>query len=299
MARAEKSDLRWAEREQQLGTWLAARATEQRRAERVPQARRLRAYATLWGWLPLAAIIFWIAYILTRSIAFHDASDPPKYRLSAFGLGKAAMTAEFVEDAADAAHVDIFIPEGVKVVRINDVSGDGACTWSASRYERKGGVWRAELRFDKPVTETEILYGSPVRAGFVTCTLTWHPLHDSYATYRMRIENWDIGSVRNAALPRGISRLNINVGAPYMESLRLVAIAGAAVRMDERTLVKGDFVYAVWRRGDAEQSRDIVLIVIGALIALGAALVVEALRGEVELAIEANQLGQPDGAPAP
>ena len=294
-----KSPLRWPEREEQLGVWLTAREAEQRRAEQIPRVRRLRAYATLWGWMPPAVIIFWIAYILTRSISFHDESASPEYKLVAFGTGDATLTAEFIEDPPDGAHLALYVPQGVRIVRINDVVGEGACSSGKARYQRVNRVWRVELSFDKTIKDQEILYGKDIQATYLTCKLNWHPLHDSYATYRVRVDNTNFGRIDDVAAPDAYTVRNINVGAPYMENVRLAAIAGAAIRVDERMLVNDDFVNLGWTRGDAEQSRDIVLIVIGALIALGAAVVVEALRGELELAIEANQPTLPGDASAP
>jgi hypothetical protein len=288
MARGGKRDLRWSERERELGTWLAGRASAQRTADAIPRARRLRAYATLWGWMPLAAIIFWIAFILTRSVSFVDESGSPTYRITAFGTDKSLATAEFIEDPPSGAHIDFYLPRGVQIVRLDNVAADSACDVPGGRYERVKGVWRAEFGLANAKYTNFDLYGRSTAAAYVRCTLNWHPGHSSYATYSARIENWDVGAVQKSKLPPGAVRLQINVGAPLMEGVRLATVAGMRLSYDERTLVPSDFVWAVWRGGEAEQSRDTILIVIGALIALGGALVVEALRGEVELAIESN-----------
>jgi hypothetical protein len=113
-------------------------------------------------------------------------------------------------------------------------------------------------------------------AGKATCKIDFHATADSFIGYAM--DFWFLPSLANV---EPVATLNYAVtidGADNMQvfGAKSTSSSGAALEPDDETVIR----YTEVRR---ESLRDIVLVLIGAFVALGAATALEAVRPYVEL----------------
>ena len=198
----------------------------------------------------------------------------------------------------------------IRSLSIGSVAPGDACTQSDgdAAVPLQGGIWYDDTPFTDPadgqtVTGRRVqidpakqlryqpvpLYGRTVQVAELTCRTVWQPQRTSFATYRMRVNNEDPGPVRGAP-HHAEPRLAFSAAAPYLDDVRLMTLAGKpSSSNDERNVVPSDFVTVSWKPLDEAQFRDVMLIVIGALIGFGAAIVIEALRAHIQIAIDSGR----------
>jgi hypothetical protein len=310
MPPSKRSDPDWGERQHDLRAWLTGRATEHDLSEQGMRERRQRAARSLWGWLPLAILIFWATYILTKYISFSgDGLTMPEYDIAVVGSARDPIVAD-IGGKANAMTIRFFIPPGVRSLSIGSVASGDACSQPSGEdsVPIRSGIWYDDTPFTDPADGATVtgrrvqidpakqlrfgpvpLYGRTVQVAEVTCRTAWQPQRTSFATYRMRINNLNPGPVRGAP-PHTEPLLALNAAAPYLDEARLITLAGQpSVSNDERNVVPNDFVAVSWKPLDEGQFRDVMLIVIGALIGFGAAIVIEAVRAQIQIAIEGSR----------
>lgn len=242
--------------------------------------------------------IFWIAWILTRHVAFADDKTPPLYRVAAFGTTDDPVVAEVTE-----GYIDLLVPHGVDLVRIGSVRNPTSCgipspdgkpkpipdeAFAYAPASNFAEIDPEKLTPFKPLS----IYGKNVVAVQFHCRLDWKPQRTSFATYRVQFANSDASLYSSDDKPKLFTlgnRLKLYVEST-MDEPRMSGVSVASVMPDERTLSDGDTVFLSWTPVGTAQNRDVILIVIGALIALGAALAAEGLRGQVEIAIEQSNV---------
>jgi hypothetical protein len=310
MSRTKQSDPDWRDRQQDLRAWLAGSAAERALSEQGMRERQQHAARSLWGWLPLAVLIFWATYILTKYISFSgDGSAMPEYDVSVAGSASDPIVAD-IGGKANAITIRFFIPQGVRSLSIGSVAPGEACSQpnGEDSVPIRSGIWYDDTPFTDPgdgqtVTGRRVqidpakqlrygpmpLYGRTVQVAELTCRTLWQPQRTSFAAYRMRINNLNPGPVRGA--PNHTEPLlALMAAAPYLDEARLVTLAGQpSLSSDERNVVPDDFVALTWKPLDEAQFRDVMLIVIGALIGFGAAIVIEALRAHIQIAIDSGR----------
>lgn len=314
MAPTKQSDPDWRERQQGLRAWLAGSATERALTEQGMRERRQHAARSLWGWLPLAILIFWATYILTKYISFSGAGlVMPEYDVAVVGSSSDPVVAD-IGGKVNAMTIRLLIPHGVRSLSIGSVAPGDACTQSDgdAAVPLQSGIWYDDTPFTDPadgqtVTGRRVqidpanqlryrpvpLYGRTVQVAELTCRTMWQPQRTSFATYRMRVNNEDPGPVRGA--PHHTEpRLALSAAAPYLDDVRLMTLAGKpSSSNDERNVVPNDFVTVSWKPLAEAQFRDVMLIVIGALIGFGAAIVIEAVRAQIQIAIDGGRRSAP------
>jgi hypothetical protein len=310
MSRSRPPDPDWRERQQDLRAWLAGSAAERELSEEGLRERQRHAARSLWGWLPLAILIFWATFILTKYISFSgDGQAMPEYDVSVLGSASNPIVAD-IGGKASAMTIRFFIPQGVRSLSIGSVAPGEACSQSNGEdsVPIRSGIWYDETPFTDPadgqtVTGRRVqidpakqlrygpmpLYGRTVQVAELTCKTAWQPQRTSFATYRMRVNNVNPGPVHGAPTHTE-PELALTAAAPYLDEAHLLTLAGQpSIGSDERNVVPNDFVALTWKPLDEAQFRDVMLIVIGALIGFGAAIVIEAVRAQIQIAIDGGR----------
>ncbi|HEY0395927.1 MAG TPA: hypothetical protein VGD01_15610 [Candidatus Elarobacter sp.] len=314
MAGTGQSDVDWRERQSDLRVWLESCTGERALSAAAMRERQRRAARSLWGWLPLAILIFWATFILTKYIAFSaDELAMPDYDILVVGRTDDPVITD-IGGKANAMTVRFLLPRGASAVRLGAVASGQACVQHAAEepVPIRSGIWYDDAPFLDPADNQMVtgrrvqidlgnqihyrampLYGRKVDVAEITCRVSWQPQRTSFASYRVRVNNVDPGPVRDAP-KHADPPLALSAAAPYLSEARLLTLAARPSQSnDERTVVPDDFVEIAWKPLDVSEFRDVMLIVIGAFIAFGAAIVIEAVRAQIQLAIDGRS--SPDG----
>jgi hypothetical protein len=289
----------WAAEREALRERLQDRALRSDASDREPSEAHRRAARTLLGWAPLVIIIFWTTLILTRAAIFTDSAPLPRFDVAAYGGPDDVIV--LIAGSPQAVDLELHIPAGISRVTVGDVAGGNACWWTTSGVDP--GTFRYADAFSAPqagkaqtvigrsVTITpgkslafEPLYDRMVATATATCHTEWRPRHIESSTYAMKLVNADVS---NAVPAPADKRGTLDVYAPETDDARVSSLAGKVVPTDDyRAVVPTAVVWIDWRPARDAAFRDLLLIVIGALIALGAALLIECVRAYVAIAIE-------------
>jgi len=81
----ESPDFDWNDYRAIVDEWLLSRESTANIQENDENQRFARATIVLFGWLPLAIVMFWLSLILTKGIAFVNDDPIPGYGLTAYG----------------------------------------------------------------------------------------------------------------------------------------------------------------------------------------------------------------------
>ena len=130
----------------------SAAARRSARSEQGLRARRQDAARSLWGWLPLAILIFWATYILTKYISFSgDGLTMPEYDVSVVGSARDPILAD-IGGKANAMTLRLFIPQGVRSLSIGSVAPGEACSQPSGdgAVPIRSGIWYDDAPFTDP-----------------------------------------------------------------------------------------------------------------------------------------------------
>jgi hypothetical protein len=245
--------------------------------------RELSSYASrfLYIWGALSLVMFAIAAVLTAVLVHVSALEPPYHPIGMYGNyhGPAQGWIYYYRTTREGGNYLVYYPEGTRVVALpygilerctNELPSRHVIPKSSIRsVQQKSGqyylVWLSALA------------RGTVHDGKATCAMGFAPTRDSFTDYS--IDYWFLPSLPIAGSP--IPTLNISAileGAANMQVLgeRATSSSSAALEPDDEVVIRYSDVRLL-------SLRDVMLVVIGALVALGAAMALEAIRPFVEL----------------
>jgi hypothetical protein len=272
-----------------LRAWLTGQQrTRQLAVQATDERRRLAAYRTFWGWLPAAVVVYWIAFILTRWVVFASGTDIPTYNVAVYGTKAGqSQTMYYETDGVQKLKFDRH-PE-MRVIRVSSpTSGLSSCALA----DNGGAVQHALPASAVALHETgtnqyiEVTLAGVAASQSITCKVTWRPHADSFTTSSIDVHN---GST-DWSDPRGATNeedvlLNLSWLADQNDVEVFSPNAKQGIDDKERVLTSDSGAIVRWTSPERSAWRDIIFVVIGALIAFGAAILLEALRHQIELSI--------------
>ena len=311
-------DFDWNDYRATVDEWLLSREATADIKENDENQRFARATVVLFGWLPLAIVMFWLSLILTKGIAFVNDDPIPRYGLTAWGApGKDLLVS--VEGEPTNMSLTIIVPLGIRLITLQQIPKGPDCTWAQGQKvsPRDGIKSTTVFDYDQKIMgdQVDILvptsaetfsvteqYGSFTQVLTLVCKVAWEPKQESFSKYELTIDNaldfdhGDLVSYLNEE--SGYYSEDILLSAYKLNESKLLTFAGRRTQQDdERYLISGSSAVVEWNSENGAEERDALFVVIGAFIAIGAAILIEGLRPHVELAIEsnyANASGKPD-----
>ena len=299
-------DFDWADYRKVVDAWFATRDVTARDERPSERQRFARASVVLFGWLPLAIVMFWLSLILTKGIAFVNDDPTPRYGLSVSGVTNKAALAS-LEGEPSSLSLEIAVPFGTRFISIQRVSSGLACAWDQGQpvsgqdgieyVNPRGRLSENDVRVTVPTSASafgvKIFYGSYSKVLTVRCKVAWQPKQESFSKYDIEITNALANDAdRQTYEAAGDREQNLVVSAYKLNESKLLTLAGRRTAQDdERDLIPGASAIVDWNSENGEEERDALFVVIGAFIAIGAAILIEGLRPHVELAIESNYAG--------
>lgn len=244
------------------------------------EATESYAYRFLLIWGTLAVLCFAIAAKLTAVLVNVPGLEPPFSPTGMYGeFHGAAVGWIYYYKATSGGTYLVYYPAGTKFVAM-PYGKLSACSMTKPHETRLPSGDIATLHSQTHafylLTISALPHGAPT-AGEITCSLEFEPTRTSFTNSAMDV--WFLPALSNRTSP--LSTLNFYVqieGAENMQvfGARATSSSGVALEPDDESVI----TFTDVRR---EGLRDIMLVVIGAFIALGAAMALEAIRPYVEL----------------
>jgi len=249
-----------------------------------------------------------MSFILTKGIVFVNDAPTPRYAISAYGKTEKPVLVS-LEGEPSSLYLNIGVPIGTRFVVVEHIRTGSACAWNSdvpvsethsigySKMIGGGNVLGRRVDIMVPTSvsafEEDALYGSYSKVLYIRCNVEWEPKQESFASYALKIANDYSDDVRQKSSHAhellGNRTLPIAVSAYKLNDSRLLTLAGKGTGQDdERLLIPGDYAVVDWKPENGTEERDALFVMIGAFIALGAAVLIEGLRPLVELAIDSN-----------
>lgn len=236
-----------------------------------------RRFLVIWG--ALAALIFVIAGVLTAILVHIPALESPYHPVGMYGdYRRDAIGWVYYYSTNSGSTYLIYYPAHTKLVAL-PYGTFTKCVGNRPTSMRIPPKAIALSRYQDHafylITLSSAPHGAPI-AGKVTCTIGFAASRSSFTSFAMDI--WFMPTLPGV-MP--VATLNYSVeidGAEDMQVFgeRSTSSSSAALAPDDEIVIE----YNDIRR---EGFRDIMLIVIGALVGLGAAMSLEAIRPYVEI----------------
>ena len=284
-----------------LRAWLLSqRRTKAAAGEAADTQRRRFAYRTFFGWLPVAIVVYWIAFILTRYVIFTSNADIPEYYFMATGPANTQPNAMYYEERG-AQLFKIDRTKDMRTLRVSDpASGSDSCSSADYNGDHRVAInpTAVQLLQDPDVVSKRYLEVSVAglpEGGTIVCRVAWPAHAESFASSEFELHNGWPGSRAHQSIETVVLNLSWYGETNEVEMFSVSAKRG----VDDMERVLEPDSGAVVRSTSPERSawRDIIFIVIGALIALGAAILLEALRHNIDLSIQHAAAGPHKGGP--
>ncbi|MBV8366360.1 MAG: hypothetical protein JO194_07650 [Candidatus Eremiobacteraeota bacterium] len=271
-----------------LRAWLGSQQrTRQIVADSTDAKRRLVAYRTFWGWLPAAVIVYWIAYILTRWVVFASTGEIPEYYVAILGT-KAGQSQTMYYQTGSVQKLKFDRHPEMRTLRVMSPSaGPSSCSLADNGGSNLHALPASAvaIRTTDTMTYIEVSLDGLASSESIVCTVDWKPHADSFTTSSIDVHNggdWP-------ALPSSLTSEDVVLNLSWLADENDVEVFSPSAKrgIDDKERVLSADTGAIVRWTSPERSawRDIIFVVIGALIAFGAAILLEALRHQIELSI--------------
>lgn len=252
-------------------------------AQPVVSERQLSDYAKhfLYIWGSLSLIMFAIAAVLTAMLVQVSTEEAPYHSIGMYGNyhGPAQGWIYYYRTSREGDDFLMYYPAGTRAV-VLPYGNLGRCT---NELPHRQTIPQSSIRSVQSQTGAYYLVllstlpSGAVHDGKATCAMDVVPTRDSFTDYS--IDYWFVPSVPSAG--SAIATLNISAileGAANMQIFgeRATSSSSAALEPDDESVIRYSDVRLM-------SLQLIMLVIIGALVALGAAMALEAIRPYVEL----------------
>jgi hypothetical protein len=242
---------------------------------------RTYAYRFLFVWGALAALNFVVAAVLTAMLVRVAALEAPYHPIGMYGHYSANATGwiYYYQTPSGGSYLIYYPPHTTLVAlpyeksiecNLNRPSQLRVAPSSVSTSQHDGHLFYVITLSAQPSGSTN--------DGEATCKLDLPPTRSSFTHFSL--DMWFPPTLRSGVSPAQTLNFSLQIdGAENMEVFggRATSSSSIALGPDDESV----FEFSDVRR---EGLRDIILIVIGALVGLGAAMALEAIRPYVELA---------------
>ncbi len=252
-------------------------------AQPVVSERQLSAYADLflYIWGTLSLFMFAIAAALTAVLVHVSTAEAPSHSIGMYGdyHGAAQGWIYYYRTKREGDDYLIYYPAGTKAI-VLPYGNLGRCT---NELPVRRAIPKSSIRSvqsqngDYYLIPLSMLSRGALQDGKVTCAMDVVPTRESFTDYS--IDYWFLPTLPSAG--SAVATLNISAileGAANMQIFgeRATSSSSAALEPDDETVIRYSDVRLL-------SLRDVMLVIIGALVALGAAMALEAIRPYVEL----------------
>jgi hypothetical protein len=238
-----------------------------------------RRFLLVWG--ALSVLAFLLSAALTASLVSVPSKEAPYNPVGMYGdYGDSAVGWIYYYDTSlNVGSYLIYYPPRTKFVAL-PFGRLGGCDENrpVQRTLPPANITTSQYEGHKyyVVALSNLPHGS-ASAGKTTCRIDFNPTPDSYIGYA--IDFWFLPSLPNGPTP--IATLNYSITIDGTDNMQVfgaksTSSSSVALEPDDETIFK----FTQIRR---ESLRDIMLVLIGAFVALGAATALEAIRPYVEL----------------
>lgn len=264
-----------------IESWLASRPVLTAEVDPVAAALSVEAFRALRAWLPLISGAFVLAGLLTYWIAFYDQqqTDDPVY-VSYFAASSAAKPSAtmYYEESEEQPSVKLVAPSSGTLI-ISDLASEDSC----------GDLHAAALDPSKgapPLFVIDLRDARAVRGlATIQCTLARGAADETFSHRAISFVN---GAPYGGPQTEGLSLQTIRLSMVELEGTEMLTLRGGRPdpgSPDSETIEGRGRVVARWRQVVHEERRDVILVIIGTMIALGAAMLIEALRPMIDARI--------------
>jgi hypothetical protein len=237
-------------------------------------------------WVLLAILSFSAANRLTHKVVDLSSKPVPTTVVGVYGAKRLTEPAnvEYVNDSKD-IFVRVYFPAGTTQIALSGAAGHH-CSTSASGSSAfqemplvRKRILMSTYRYKG---STEIFDVSTVPGGLMECSDMHLGIAERFTTDVLRVyyPSPEYG-LRNKAL-FGVPRMRFAANVQNAEHFQIVGSAGFG---GTAQLEEGDDPTVRWDITTSESRRDVYLVVIGSLIAFGAALSLEAIRTLIEILV--------------
>jgi hypothetical protein len=252
-------------------------------AQPVVSERRLSAYANrfLYIWGGLSLVMFAIAAVLTGVLVRVSPEEPPYHPVGMYGTyhGPAQGWIYYYRTPREGNNYLIYYPAGTRAValpygKLERCTNELPVRAVIPSKNIRTMFWESGQYY---LVALSARPSGSVREGKATCTIGFTPTRDSFTEFS--IDYWFLPSLPIAGSP--VTTLNVSAtleGAANMQVFgeRATSSSSAALEPDDEIIIRYSDVRLL-------SLRDIMLVIIGALVALGASMALEAIRPYIEL----------------
>ncbi len=251
--------------------------TKESAAEQISDENFAQRFLLIWGGLSL--LMFLIAAVLTGILVRVSILEGNYNPIGMYGNFSAATRGWiYFEHGHGTSDFLVYYPAGTRAVALpsgklkrcwDGTSKTGAALVSGIASEQ----WEKHAFYRIDVSRGE--RGTP-KAGAFTCQIAFAPRRESFTSFTTDV--WFLPTISHAGEP--IATLNFSATLDDADNMqvfgaRSTSSSGADMEPDDEAVVR----YTDIRR---EGLRDVALVLIGAFVALGAAMALEAIRPYIE-----------------
>jgi hypothetical protein len=237
-------------------------------------------------WVLLAISSFYAANRLTHRVVDLSVKPAPTIVVGVYGVKRLPESAsvEYVNDSKD-IFVRVYFPAGTTEIALSGAAGHN-CSTSAngSSVFQKMPLVRKRIQMStyRYRGSTELFDVSSVPGGLMECSDMHLGIAERFTTDVLRVyyPSPEYG-LRDKTL-FGVPRMRFSANVQNAEHFQIVGSSGFG---GSAQLNEGDDPTVRWDITTSESSRDVYLVVIGSLIAFGAALSLEAIRTLIEILV--------------
>jgi hypothetical protein len=236
-------------------------------------------------WVLLAIASFYAAYRLTHRIVSLSKKPIPTIVVGVYGAAPLADSSLVYTNNATEDFVRVYFPNGTTEIVLSgakgndcEVSQSASKSWDNMARFRRGLVIRNALKFSGPAELFDVRF---VRGGgTLQCDQMQLGMAEHFTTDVVRIyypsTQWGISEQKLFGTPK----LDFSANVANSEHFQMIGSKGYGGAAE---LTEGDDSTVRWDLTTYEAQRDLFLVIIGSLIAFGAALCLEAVRNLIEI----------------
>ena len=246
-------------------------------------------YARRFGWLwrGLALLVLLAAASLTLYVVFQDPNiEVIEERVALFGHYHAGDAANVIVQWTPRANSYrniwyVKYPRGTQLLLL---PGTGPCSqtsyYNFAQYQPETPLHIRVVRQQDPFDSYVWVSVAGVESNEIACVVSPRPTRASFTRYEFEVQY-------HAKAPRrGLQPVPIIYMLPNIERAESLEVRGVPSYGSAAELRFGDTAAVKYANAVKESERDILFVVIGALIALGAAMILESLRPAIEASAE-------------